>query len=159
MNQKLRSFFKENNIPHNIFTHEPLFTCEDAQKISHTIPGEDCKNLFLTDKTNYFVYSTLAEKRVDLKRLGQKIGVKRLSFGKPEKLQEYLKITPGSVNPFALFFDETQSVKLYLDSEMMIKESLGFHPMLNTETLVLSPENLKTFLTKANINYMEISHD
>ncbi|MHA1540465.1 MAG: prolyl-tRNA synthetase associated domain-containing protein [Alphaproteobacteria bacterium] len=154
---KLLNFLKENKIDFEEVLHPPVFTCEDADKLKENIQCTSCKNLFLTDKKRYFIFATLAHEKVNLKKLKEKIGVSRLSFGKPEKLFELLKLTPGSVNPFAVFFDETNFVELILDSKMMEKEKLGFHPMKNDSTIILTPQELEKFLKKINTNYRIIS--
>ena len=40
--------------------------------------------------------------RVDLKALAKRLSAGRLSFGKPERLEAVLGVSPGSVTPFAL---------------------------------------------------------
>ncbi len=159
MKSKLLNFLEENKIIFEEVLHPPVFTCEDADNLDLKIPCASCKNLFLTDKKRYFIFATLAHEKVNLKLLQKKIGVKRLSFGKSEKLLELLKLTPGSVNPFALFFDESKSVELLLDSKMMDGKLLGFHPMKNNSTVILSPKELKNFLNQAEIIFKEIEID
>ena len=45
------------------------------------------------------------EKRADLKRLPEKIGSKRLSFGNADPPMDALGVTPGPVTPLALIND------------------------------------------------------
>ncbi len=155
MEKKLKEILAENNIDFSSHTHTAAFTCEDLKNFEEEIPGEDCKNLFLTDhkRKNFFIFSTLAGEKVNLKELALKMNVKKLSFGKPEKLLELLNLEPGSVNPFAVLFDETKSVKLFLDEALMNCEKVGFHPMINTETLVMSPSDLKKLFENTEANF------
>ncbi len=157
MKNKLLTFFEDNQMIFEEVLHPPVFTCEDADNLDLQIPCASCKNLFLTDKKRYFIFSTLAHQKVNLKKLQKKVGVSRLSFGKPEKLFELLRSTPGAVNPFAVLFNETNSVELILDSKMMEKEKLGFHPMKNNSTIVLSPQELKKFFKKKEVDYKVLS--
>jgi Ala-tRNA(Pro) deacylase len=89
-------------------SHPPLFTVEESQSLRGKIPGAHTKNLFVKDKKDRFFLLTVEETAsVDLKRVHHIIGAaSRVSFGKPEKLMEYLGVAPGSVTVFGAINDE-----------------------------------------------------
>ena len=69
-----------------------------------------------------------AEKRADLKKLAGQLGVSRLSFGRPEQMEAFLDLQPGSVSVLGLMNDADGRVQLVLDREIEHLEVLGCHP-------------------------------
>lgn len=135
------------NIKFQTVTHPPLFTVEDSQKLRGDIAGAHSKNLFLKcKKGRLWLVVAQEDADINLKRLHTKIGSGRLSFGRPELLEEVLGIKPGSVTPFALINDKTQQVSVVLDDVLMQNETLNFHPLENTATTSISSRDLLTFI-------------
>jgi len=127
--------------------HAPVFTVEEAQAHCSHLPGGHCKNLFLKDKKGaLWLIIALDERRIDMKELRHKIGAHHLSFGKPDFLRLVLGVDPGSVTPFALINDCDTQVRVVLDKEMMGMGLLNFHPLTNTMTTALAPEDLLMFI-------------
>ncbi len=134
-------------IIHKTHEHTPVFTVEEAQKVSRELDGGHSKNLFLKDKNkDLYLLVCLEDTKVDLKSLRKQIGAKNLSFGKAELLIEVLGIEPGSVTPFALINDTELRVKVLLDSRMMKEAYLNFHPLINDKTTQISSDGLKKFV-------------
>ena len=79
-------------IAHETRRHQPVFTVAEAAALAHDIPGGHTKNLFVKDKKDQFFLLTVEENAVvDLKTVHTVIGAaSKVSFGKPEKLMEYL---------------------------------------------------------------------
>ena len=136
------------NIAFTLYHHEAVFTVEESDKIDTKIPGTHCRNLFLRDKKkNNYLISLANETTVDIKKLGAVIGAQgRLSFGSADRLWEYLGVRPGSVCPFAILNDQKGDVRLILDHDMMQTARVNFHPLLNTMTVGLAPDDLLGFL-------------
>ena len=57
--------------------------------------------------------------KIDLKKISKSLKLGNISFAKQEYLEQYLKIKPGSVSPFALLNDEGGQVDFYLDKDGM----------------------------------------
>ncbi|MBN1784028.1 MAG: prolyl-tRNA synthetase associated domain-containing protein [Alphaproteobacteria bacterium] len=148
MKQKLYDLLNDAGVVFEEHNHPALFTCEDTEKHNVNIPAAHCKTLFLVNKHRCFLLSTLAEKRIDIGALSKKLMTSRLSFGTPDVLYDLLNVKPGSVNPFSLMYDIENKVECLLDLDMMGCNKLGFHPMINTATIVLAPNDLKLFLEK-----------
>lgn len=127
--------------------HEAVFTVEQARALRGEIPGGHCKNLFLKDKKGA-IFLLVAEEStpIDMKGLHRVIGSARLSFGKPELLEEVLGITPGSVTPFAVINDRQARVGVVLDAGLMQHDMLNFHPLENTATTTIASRDLLKFL-------------
>jgi len=127
--------------------HPPVYTVEEAKALRGEIPGGHCKNLFLKDdKGNIWLIVCLEEAEIDLKAAPGRIGSRRLSFGKPDLLRELLGVEPGSVTPFGLINDIEKRVNVVLDAAMMAHEYLSYHPLENTATTTIRPDDLLAFI-------------
>jgi len=129
------------------FDHPPLFTVEQSRALRGAIPGGHTKNLFLKDKKDA-VFLVVAEEdaEIDMKRLHDRIGSARLSFGRPELLADLLGVIPGAVTPFGVINDTTGRVAVILDEPLMRHERLNFHPLDNSATTTIGRNDLLTFL-------------
>lgn len=129
--------------------HPAAHTVEEALEHWADIPGAHAKNLFFKDAGGrLWLLTALAERRLDLKRLPQLIGSKRLSFGSAPLLEEVLGVQPGSVTPLAALRDAAGKVTVVLDAELMRAEIVNVHPMVNTATIGMHPDELKRFLVR-----------
>lgn len=127
--------------------HPPLFTVEDSKNLRGDLPGGHCKNLFLRDRKGaMWLVVCLEDRRIDLKALGELLGGVRLSFGSADRLLRVLGVLPGAVSPFALINDTEAEVAVILDQAMMALRPLNFHPLVNTTTIAVAPEDLLRFL-------------
>jgi Ala-tRNA(Pro) deacylase len=144
---ELMKFLENLGISTDTFDHEPVFTVEEAQKVHGNISGGHCKNLFCKDEKGVlWLIVALEDSRIDLKAAKDKIGSKRLTFGKPELLFEVLGIEPGSVTPFSLINDKALRVNVILDEAMMKHEKLNFHPLKNDATTTIAAADLLSFI-------------
>ncbi len=133
--------------------HTPVFTVEEAKKVHENIPGGHCKNLFCKDEKGVlWLIVALEDARIDLKAAKDRIGSKRLTFGKSELLQEILGVEPGSVTPFGLINDTAACTNVILDESMMRHEKLNFHPLKNDATTTISSADLVTFIKATGHN-------
>jgi len=151
----------DNGFEYFLEEHAPLFTVEDSKSLRGQIEGAHSKNLFLKDaKANFFLISIEESASIDLKKTMQQIQSKKLSFAKPEYLQDILGIEPGSVSPFALLNDTKKQVKFYLDRSFLDSETVNFHPLINTATVNISPQNLIELIEKYHnpVNYIDLEN-
>lgn len=127
--------------------HPAVFTVEEADLHHKGIDGVHSKNLFFKDRKKRLVLVvTLSDKPIKIKDVGNKIGHKGLSFGKPDLLMEVLGVIPGAVTPFAVINDNEKRVKVILDEEMMENDLLNFHPIVNTATTTIGSKDLVKFM-------------
>jgi Ala-tRNA(Pro) deacylase len=66
----------------------------------------------------------------------------RLSFAKPEYMEKFLDITPGSVSVLGLMNDTENHVQLLIDEDVLNSEYVGCHPCINTSSLRLRTKDL-----------------
>ena len=127
------------SIAHELHEHERVFTVEESRSIKADIAGEHTKNLFLKDAGGAFWLVTVpAEARVDLKRLPEVIGCKRVSFGKAEDMERLIGVSPGSVTPLAMINAQPGSVTVVLDRGLAEADRINVHPLRNSATVGLS---------------------
>lgn len=127
--------------------HAAVFTVEEAKALRGELTGGHIKNLFLRNKKEE-MWLVVAEedKRIDLKALGEKLGAGKLSFGSPDRLLRYLGVLPGAVTPFGIINDKDRKVKVVLDRDLMGFNPVNAHPLVNTMTTALAPQDLVRFL-------------
>ena len=75
------------------------------------------------------------------KNLSAQIGSARLSFAKPEYMEKYLDITPGSVSVLGLMNDHEKKVQLLIDEDVLKDPYFGCHPCINTSSLKFSTKD------------------
>jgi len=141
-------FLHEHGIAYERHDHEPVYTCEQADRLDIDSPAAKTKNLFLRDRKGrqHFLVSVGAEKSVDIKGLESVLDAKGLSFASQERLMEHLGILPGAVTILAAFNDREGRVKVIVDSDLWQHASIQCHPLVNTSTLIISREDLDRFL-------------
>ncbi len=128
--------------------HPPLRTVEESRALRGEIAGGHTKNLFLKDKKDNFFLLTVGESAtVDLKTVHSTVGAaSRLSFGSPERLAEFLGVTPGAVTVFGAVNDKDRRVRIVLDAALMENATINAHPLTNEATTSIARDDLKRFL-------------
>jgi len=146
----LYALLDELGIAHHTEEHRAVFTVEDGADVKARLPGGHSKNLFLKDKAgDYVLVSALGSTLIKLNQLHKRIGTKRLSFGKPDALLDLLGVVPGSVTVFSVMNDTDAKVRLILDKALFGFESVWFHPMRNTASTRVAPQDLIEFAKAA----------
>ena len=127
--------------------HDAAMTMEACEAIDRVL-GDDtaiCKNLFLCNRqeTDFYLLLMPGDKPFKTKNLSAQIGSARLSFAKPEYMEKYLDITPGSVSIIGLMNDHENKVQLLIDEDVMKEPYFGCHPCINTSSLKFTTDALK----------------
>lgn len=124
--------------------HAPATTMEVCHDIDAVLDVLICKNLFLCNRqeTKFYLLMIPDTKVFHTKDLSAQIGSARLSFAKPEYMEKFLDITPGSVSVLGLMNDKEHQVKLLIDEEVLDSEYFGCHPCINTSSLRMRTADL-----------------
>ncbi len=145
--RRLLAYLAEQGFAVTTHEHDPVFTVAEAQAIRADMPGVHIKNLFLKDKKDALFLVVAEETRpLDLKDLQEPLGAARLSFGKPDLLAAVLGVTPGAVTPFAALNDAAGRVTVALDRAILAGPPVHAHPLVNTATTAIAPDDLVAFL-------------
>ncbi len=147
------------DISYQKYEHPAVFTVEESEKYDFNIDCGKCKNLFLRNKKGdkHFLIILESTKTADLQALAKLLNETRLSFASPDRMMQYLGVTPGSVSPFGLIHDTQKHVHVVVDNALLKQNSLGYHPNINTQTLVISTRDFQKFLnwTQNSIIYAD----
>ncbi len=145
--ESLLAWFDALGLQHTTVDHEPVFTVAEGDAIKANMPGGHTKNLFLKDKKGVLILiSALQSTEIPLKPLHHSLGCGRLSFGKPELLEEVLGVMPGSVTAFALVNDREHRVRFILDAALVAHDIVNFHPLTNNATTAMPAQDLLRML-------------
>ena len=120
-------------------------TMEACEAIDRVLGNDTaiCKNLFLCNRqeTDFYLLLMPGDKPFKTKNLSAQIGSARLSFAKPEYMEKYLDITPGSVSVLGLMNDHEKKVQLLIDEDVLKDPYFGCHPCINTSSLKFSTKD------------------
>lgn len=140
---RVYDFLDSLGIEYKRVDHEAAMTMEACEEIDRTLSsGAEkgvaiCKNLFLCNRqaTDFYLLLIPGSKPFKTKYLSAQIGSSRLSFAKPEHMEQYLDITPGSVSVMGLMNDKEKKVRLLIDEDILKDEYFACHPCINTSSL------------------------
>lgn len=124
--------------------HEAAMTIDACEEIDRTLEISICKNLFLCNRqeTSFYLLMMPGDKKFKTKDLSAQINSARLSFGKPEYMEEFLDITPGSLSVLGLMNDREQRVQLLIDEDILKDPYIGCHPCINTSSLKIRTQDM-----------------
>ena len=148
LNKEIRvyDFLDKLGIQYQRIDHEAAMTMEACEEIDHALGDNTtiCKNLFLCNRqeTDFYLLLMPGDKPFKTKDLSAQIHSARLSFAKPEYMEKYLDITPGSVSVLGLMNDSEKKVQLLIDEDVMKEPYIGCHPCINTSSLKFTTEDL-----------------
>ena len=137
-------FLDKLGIEYQRIDHEAAFTMEVCEEIDKTLGATICKNLFLCNRqeTAFYLLMIPDTKVFHTKDLSAQIHSARLSFAKPEYMEKYLDITPGSVSVMGLMNDHDNAVRLLVDEDVLKGEWVGCHPCINTSSLRIKTKDM-----------------
>ncbi|PKU44672.1 prolyl-trna synthetase associated domain-containing protein 1-like [Limosa lapponica baueri] len=130
---------------------QEVFTVEEMMPHVQHMKGGHSKNLFLKDKKKkgFWLVTVLHNRQVNLNDLAKKLGVGsgNLRFADENAMLEKLKVGQGCATPLALFCDQGD-VRFVLDAGFLEggHEKVYFHPMTNSATMGLSPDDFLKFV-------------
>lgn len=143
---RVYDFLDKLGIQYQRIDHEAAMTMEACEEIDHALGDNTtiCKNLFLCNRqeTDFYLLLMPGDKPFKTKDLSAQIHSARLSFAKPEYMEKYLDITPGSVSVLGLMNDSEKKVQLLIDEDVMKEPYFGCHPCINTSSLKFTTEDL-----------------
>lgn len=143
---RVYDFLDKLGIQYQRIDHEAAMTMEACEEIDRALGDNTtiCKNLFLCNRqeTDFYLLLMPGDKPFKTKDLSAQIHSARLSFAKPEYMEKYLDITPGSVSVLGLMNDSEKKVRLLIDEDVMKEPYFGCHPCINTSSLKFTTEDL-----------------
>lgn len=152
MKQKIFDLLDSLQIPYTNYEHIPVFTCDEAKGVD--IPGYRVKSLLLRNKkaSNFYMVVLPEGKKLDTNIIRVTFDDSRLSFVNEEMMMQKIGLKPGSVSPFALINNTDRDIRVVFDS-ILKDELVGFHPLQNDNTVVLSMSEMEKFLDNLGVNF------
>lgn len=136
--------------------HEKAATVDEMLLHLSEESGGKCKNLFLRSKklskkvdkdTGLWLISALHDTKVDIKLLSKHLGYKKaIRMANDEILETTLQLNKGELSPLALVNDKDAKVQVIIDSRIMEQSQVWFHPLSNSASSCVSPEDLVKFI-------------
>jgi Ala-tRNA(Pro) deacylase len=149
--ETLEELLREKGVAFVTHRHPPVHTVEESKALRGSLTGGHTKNLFLKDKKGRHFLLTLEEDaEVDLKTIHHRIGAQgRVSFGRPEAMQEFLGVQPGAVTLFGPLNDKNHDVTVFVDEALLAFDVINCHPLTNEATTAIAPRDLLAVLAES----------
>lgn len=147
----------ELGIEYTLLEHPAVFTV--AESMEH-MPGKySVKNLLLKEeKGERCVFVIMkGDERLDTKLVERELSLKKLQFAKPDVLMNKLGVEPGSASLFSLIHEGSDDVEVVVDSRLLEQKELGFHPGVNTQTILIKGADIAVFLQSIGRTYHTLS--
>ena len=135
-------------LPYRVIDHAAVFHVGEEPAELVGIPMT--KNLLLKDRSTGQVYMIVmeGEKRLDISALAMELGStkNRLQFVKYDDVEATVGVPPGHVSIFNLLNEEAKDVQIAFDKALLQQPEIGFHPNVNTATVMMKPQDVIGFL-------------
>lgn len=136
--KRVEAKLKELGIAYERQEHDAIMTVEEGKRIAAAVGSVCMKNLFLCGKKKFCcLYLLPADKIFSSKDLSQRLGIGHLSFGKPEKMQEYLKDLAYDCPGPSPFSADTCKIRFLCTSSSVMSALLSRRSFL-TQTAALA---------------------
>lgn len=115
------------SIPFERVDTDEAITMEDCIEIDKRLNVKTVKTLFLCNrqKTNFYLYITLANKAFNTKNFSSALNISRLSFAPEDLMKKLLGTKIGSSTVFSTLIDHELNVQVVFDKEVLADEYYG----------------------------------
>lgn len=140
------NFLDRLDIPYELIKHKAVYTVAEAMA---ELPGRtEIKNLFIQDDKGKRQYLVIMPglKKLDLKQLADDLREKKVRFCSPERVEHMLGVKPGSVSIFCCLNPNSHHIEIIFDEDLLNEKDLGFHPIVNTASVFIAPEDIQKIL-------------
>ncbi|RLK63122.1 prolyl-tRNA synthetase associated domain-containing protein [Atopobacter sp. AH10] len=153
--QQVKDRLEELGMTYHIVEHEAALTTEQADSFIEGMEGVRTKSMFLTNKKKTAFYLLVMDdsKRMDMEKVCEIVGEKRLKMASSASLEEQMQTKPGVVSPFGLMNNEGKNIHVYFDREILLEKIQTFHPNDNTKTIFLKTEDVLSFVKSIGFDY------
>ena len=136
--KKIIRLLDESGCVYELFTHEPVYTCEQAAKVRGVTLDKGIKCLILRAEGKFILAIGRGHKKIDLKKLAKIVGVKKLELANARDVTKIAQCPVGCVHPFC-------EIEKYIDRFFMNDDVIEFNPGCHDKTIRMKvPDLLKT---------------
>ncbi|MDZ4256936.1 MAG: YbaK/EbsC family protein [archaeon] len=144
--------FKEQNIPFEHFTHEPVYTSQQAMAARKGELHNGVKAMVLETERGVVLALLAADLKMDLKRFGEILEFKKVKLASKEIVLEKTGCEPGAVPPFWF----STPLPIYLDESVFDHEWAEFNIGLLTESVRIRTADLRKILPQRLLKFASI---
>lgn len=148
MKKQVIDILVQSGLPYRLIEHVAVHRVGDEPPELDGLPTT--KNLLLKDRSSGQVYMVVmeGEKRLDIATLAAELGStkNRLQFVKYEEVEATVGVSPGHVSIFNVLNSVAKNVEIVFDSALLKYSEIGFHPNVNTATVLMRPSDVTEFL-------------
>lgn len=138
IDEHILALLRSKNIPFTDFTHEPVYTSEQASRVRGVELKSGVKALCLkTGHGEFLMVLVRADKRADLKAISGKEN-SPVKLASPAEVLEHTGCEIGSVPPFGF----PRPLKTYFDREILDNTEVNFNIGLHTRSLRMAAKDL-----------------
>ncbi len=143
------------NIKFEYFESPKHFSSEDDGQFWVKINATRCKNLFLRNHkgNRHFLIISDYYRDVKIKVLEEKFKKGKISFASQQRIDKWLKGTPGAISVFNLLNDTQNHVEVFIDISLKDKNKLTFLPNELNALLSISFDDFIKILEYTNNKY------
>lgn len=148
------------NIPFTRVENTPAITMEDCVDINKVLDVNIVKTLLLCNrqKTDFYLFVTLANKKFSTKKFSEELNISRFSFAEDKFLDLLLGSVIGATTIFSVLIDKENKVNVVIDKDVLNEEYYGCTDGTTTGYIRIKTEDvIKIILPYSNHNYTVIS--
>ncbi len=127
LEEKVYNTLDEIEIRYERVETSEAITMEDCIEIEKKLDMKMVKSLFLCNrqKTSFYLFITLGDKRFDSKKFSSELGVSRVSFADEDLMKEMLGTKIGAATVFSALIDSDNKVNIVMDKDVLKEEYYG----------------------------------
>ena len=137
--ENIMALLKERQTPHEVIEHNPVHTNAAMAEALGVSLADTVKNIMLETTEGEIILVVLpGDQRFDSKRLAAKVGTKRVTFAKPEKVLEFAGCEVDCVPPFG----HVKPVRVFFLGALLAKGQVYFNPGSHTKSVKIEAARL-----------------
>lgn len=127
LQQKTYAALRQLRIPFERVDTDEAITMEDCVQIDSKLGMKMVKTLFLCSRrqTAYYLFITVGDKPFSSKAFSTALGISRVSFAPPEKMEAMLGTKIGAATVFSALLDTENQVQIVFDTDVLAEEWYG----------------------------------
>ena len=118
---------KKLQIPFERVDTDEAITMDDCVQINRKLNMKMVKTLFLCNRqqTEFYLFVTTADKPFKAKDFSNAMGISRMSFAPPERLETMLGVKIGAATIFGVLMDRAEQIKVVFDRDVVLEDWYG----------------------------------
>lgn len=155
--KQFERYLSKFEVPHDVISHKKIFTAFDLAQTTGKKLSEIAKTVAVKADTRYALVVIPASHRVDMTKLKKTLKAKKVAMVKEVHLAKVLKVKPGSITPFATFYN----IPVYIDknllkSRVILVSTGSFTDSLKIKTKVLIDRGAESLTSVSKKHFSDV---